>query len=99
MVHDFQFTFERPEKCSKSRLVQVPVREINNKHIKSIGEVGQKIREEEIKRQSKKKPENITEEAKTSETSKEPSREPTKGPEPRTEPESEPKVEQKVEQI
>ena len=61
-VFKFQFTFERPENCSKSRLVQVPVREINNKHIKSIGEVGQKIREEEIKRQSTKKlPETVEE--------------------------------------
>jgi len=96
-----KFTFERPENCSKSRLVQVPVREINNKHIKSIGEVGQKIKEEEIKRQSSKETENITEET-NAETSKVPSREPTEvqvEPEPKTEPKIEPKIEPKSEDV
>jgi len=58
-----KFTFERPENCSKSRLVQVPVREVNNKHIRSVGEVGQKIQEEEIKRQSSKPSRPVVEEA------------------------------------
>jgi len=51
-----KFTLDRPENCSKSRLVEVPVREINNKHINSIGEVGEKIRAEESKRKVEQKP-------------------------------------------
>ena len=31
-----KFTFDRPENCSKSKLTHVPIREINNKHIKSV---------------------------------------------------------------